>query len=327
MTDQEAGAAQLNQRQRPTLMGWLRRGLLGISTDEALFTRRGFRGRDEHARARIELIGKTFIGGYVAALELGQPERLSSVLAAVTPELQGFAYEGAAMGLAILDRLLPGKGTRLRRYLAGVGSAHVYMLHVGAGWAAARLPFRLESTLCRLDSLLGWLAVDGYGFHEGYFHWPVSVVKQARPKGVNGYACRAFDQGLGRSLWFVNGADVELIPSTIADFPEPRRADLWSGVGLACTYAGGVGRDAVAALVEAAGSYRPELAQGAAFAAKARLLPGLGTDHTDLACELICGMPAAQAAAVTDSALYSLPADSKAPPYEVWRRLIRDRLS
>jgi hypothetical protein len=327
MTDLEAGTAQLIQSQQPTLMGRLRRGLLGISTDEALFARRGFRGNDERARARIELIGKTFIGGYVAALEVGQPERLQSRLATVTPELQGFAHEGAAMGLAILDRLLIGYGTRFRRFLAGVGSAHVYMLHVGAGWAAARLPFRLESTLCRLDSLLGWLAVDGYGFHEGYFHWPVSVVEQTRPKGVKGYACRAFDQGLGRSLWFVNGADVELIALTIASFSASRQADLWSGVGLACTYAGGVGREAVAALVEAAGSYRPELAQGAAFAAKARLLPGLVTDHTDIACELICGMPAARAAAVTDTALYSLPADSGAPPYEVWRRLIRDRLT
>jgi hypothetical protein len=327
MTELEAGAAQLIEGQQPTLMSRLRRGLLGISTDEALFDRRGFRGHDERARARIELIGTTFIGGYMAALEAGQPERLPPLLSTVTPELQGFAYEGAAMGLAILDRLQLGYGTRFRRYLAGVGSAHVYMLHVGAGWAAARLPFRLESTLCRLDSLLGWLAVDGYGFHEGYFHWPVSVVEQTRPRRVKGYACRAFDQGLGRSLWFVNGADVELIVTTIAGFSASRRADLWSGVGLACTYAGGVGRESVAALVEAAGSYRPEMAQGAAFAAKARLLPGLGTAHTELACELICGMPAVQAAAVTDAALYSLPADSDAPPYEVWRRLIRDRLS
>jgi hypothetical protein len=49
------------------------------------------------------------------------------------------------------------------------------MAHVGIGWAIARLPWlrrRIEQPLNRLDSLLRWLAVDGYGFHEGYFYWP-----------------------------------------------------------------------------------------------------------------------------------------------------------
>jgi hypothetical protein len=200
------------------------------------------------------------------------------------------------------------------------------MLHVGAGWAGARLPFRFESTRRRLDPLLGWLAVDGYGFHEGYFHWPVSVVRQVQPKELRGYACRAFDQGLGRSLWFVNGAEVARIAGTIAGFAEPRRSDLWSGIGLACTYAGGVDAEAVAGLVEAAGAYRPELAQGAAFAAKARLLAGLATEHTETACRLICAMPVTEAAAVTDQALAELgPGDDGAPGYELWRREIQAR--
>jgi len=50
--------------------------------------------------------------------------------------------------------------------------------------------------------------MDGFGFHEGYFQWSRSVRKKALPKGVNGYALRAFDQGLGRSLWFVECADI-----------------------------------------------------------------------------------------------------------------------
>src|SRR3712207_8380154 len=47
------------------------------------------------------------------------------------------------------------------------------------------------------------------------------------------------DQGLGRSLWFVQGADVRRIPATVNAFPAERRPDLWSGLGLACGYAGG----------------------------------------------------------------------------------------
>ena len=64
-------------------------------------------------------------------------------------------------------------GTRsARSFLAGPGAAHTYMVHVGAGWALAQLRRRVDRALARLDPLLGWLAVDGYGFHQGYFRWP-----------------------------------------------------------------------------------------------------------------------------------------------------------
>ena len=42
-----------------------------------------------------------------------------------------------------------------------------------------------------------------------------------------------FDQGLGRSFWFVNGGNPELIAQTIHSFPDSRQADFWSGIGLA----------------------------------------------------------------------------------------------
>ncbi len=203
------------------------------------------------------------------------------------------------------------------------------MIHVGAGWAAARLPCKLGTTLRRLDPLLGWLAVDGYGFHEGYFHWPSSIDAQVVPRQLHGYARRAFDQGLGRSLWFVRCGDVPRIIETIARFPEERRPDLWSGIGLAAVYAGGVDQVALKALLGAAGPQRPGLAQGAAFAAKARLLPDLATEHTELACRVLCDLPAAQAATVTDEVLTSLdelPGDGELPAYERWRQGIRGRL-
>ena len=64
------------------------------------------------------------------------------------------------------------------------------------------------------------------------------------------------------------------------------------GVGLACAYAGGVDREAIEALLTSARAYRAPLAQGAAFAAKARERAGIPASHTDLACRIIWGMPA-----------------------------------
>jgi hypothetical protein len=230
------------------------------------------------------------------------------------------------MGLMLLDHLLPSRATRFDRFLAGPGYPHVYMVHVGAGWCYARLPwlrFRVNAAIGSLDPLLRWLAVDGFGFHEGYFAWNRVGERKQVPQGVSGYARRVFDQGLGRSLWFVHCADPLRVSTSIQQFHESRRGDLWSGIGLACAYAGGYTGTDLDELRVAARMYGAELAQGAAFGAKARLRAGNLVSHTDHACEIFCGTSAREAAAVTDTALKELPLHGPEPAFEIWRRRIQ----
>lgn len=304
-------------------MGCLRRRVFGISVGETSFARRGFRGGEDASRRHLEGIGRAFLHGYHAALEEDRPVRLASRLDEGEPDLRGFAFEGAGMGLYLLDRLTPWNRERFRGFLAGPGTAHAYMINVGAGWALAQLRLRVDRALARLDPLLGWLAVDGYGFHHGYFQWPEAVDQHRVPRGLEGYARRVFDQGLGRSLWFVEGAEVPRIAATIAGFPAPRHADLWSGVGLACAYAGGVPAVAIEDLCAVAGGFHPHLAQGVAFAAQARRRAGNPTPHTELAARIVCRMSADQAAGLTDAALNGLTDSDGLPAYEVWRKRIQ----
>jgi enediyne biosynthesis protein E3 len=308
-----------------------RRALFGTAPAETSFARRGFRGDSEAVRERLEAVGAAFVQGYHAGLEEAGPGEIAArVDAGLDRQRRGFAYEGVGMALALLDTLaLPlFPRDRLARFLAGPGDAHTYIVHVGAGWILARLPLSPARLLARLDPVLGWLALDGYGFHEGYFRWPRSVVRREVPRKLRGYARRGFDQGLGRSLWFVDGADVELLPRTIGAFPAGRRPDLWAGVGLACAYAGGRSRDEVAALRRAAGDCRPQLAQGVVFAAEARRRAGNLAAHTELAAEVICGVSAAEAAALAVRTREGLPADRPdEPAFEVWRRRIQDHFT
>jgi hypothetical protein len=181
--------------------------------------------------------------------------------------------------------------------------------------------------LAQLDPLLRWLVVDGYGFHEGYFGWPRYIERQAIPAGVEGYGRRVFDQGLGRSMWFVKGADVEAVASAIETFPSARRDDLWSGVGLACAYAGGCERAAIESLPAAARGHLPALAQGVAFAAKTRQHAANLNSHTEIVCRVICGQSAEKIAAITDAALEDLRGECGLPAYEVWRRRIQNRIT
>ena len=325
---------------------WVRKQLFSISLEEATFSRRGFLAGDSKAQRYLEQIGYTFLQGYHLAITVDQPEGLSAQLNEITTaDLRGFAFEGAAMGLMLLDALTPWRRDRCQRLLTGAGADHCYMVYVGMGWALARLPWGIHRYLSRLqqtdtldpqlvngnsqashllDPLLGWLAIDGYGFHQGYFHWPQYIQRMVLPKGLSGYATRVFDQGLGRSMWFVEGCDINRIITRVRSFESSRRADLWSGIGLASAYAGGVDRSEIERLKMAAGSNLPQLAQGVAFAAKARQRAGNPTAHTNMACELLCGLNADQAADITDRTLTDLSREESMPAYEYWRQKIQN---
>jgi len=303
---------------------WLRQRSLTIARDEVGFDRRGFTCRDPRARERLERVGGAVLDGYHAVIGAEDAAEIAAAIRRVEAELRGFACEGAAMALTLLDRLSPWRASRWREFLTGAGADHPYMLHVGAGLAHARMRRKLQLPKEGFDPLLGWLVADGYGFHEGFFR-AEEVARDGIPSRVEGYARRAFDQGIGRSLWFSCGADPERIAERIGAMPTERRSDLWSGVGLACAYAGGVERPEVELLRARAERFATELAQGAAFAAQARARARNPSPATELACQVLCRCDATTAAAETVQALEGLPSDGEIPAFEVWRRRIQAR--
>jgi enediyne biosynthesis protein E3 len=304
-----------------------RRSILTPNVTETKLSTRGFTEKDTASRELLETIGETFLKGYAYAVEAPAVEAAEERLEEIPARFRGFAYEGAAMGLTVLDGLPFGGSRRLASLLAGRGNDHIYMAYVGIGWAMARLPRFRWSRIQAPDPLLRWLVLDGYGFHQAYFSTDRYVHAQYReprfpwPGGEDGaYADRAIDQGIGRAMWFVGGTDPDLVADLIDRFPESRRSDLYSGAGLAATYAGGVDEDELRTLVERAGPYADRLAQGSAFAAKARIRAGLLVPHTELATRILCGLSAADAAGICDRQHPVGRAPNGVPAYEAWRR-------
>lgn len=304
--------------------------LFRIDSAEVSFERRGFQSVNESSRIHLERVGSHFLKGYHAALRQQSIDRLGTSLNQVEPAYRGFAFEGAAMALAILDAFSFALRRRWQEFVDGPGAPHRYVCHVGYGWVLARFPWlRLRGDNCvsRFDPLLKWLVLDGYGFHEGYFHCEDWLPPSNRRPAVHGYAARAFDQGLGRSLWFVAGGNPCRIPGMIGQFHLERRADLWSGVGIACAYAGEPTSQEIASLLASAGGHLIDFAQGVAFGAEARELGGIPMEHTNRSCLAVCGIDAHQAAELTCIARRRLPIDSKEQPaYEEWRAQVRNLL-
>src|SRR5882762_2527868 len=113
---------------------------LRINGREVTVARRGFSSAKPQVRDRLEHVGIIFLVGYHAALQENELEALIVSLERVELEHRGFAYEGAAMALALRDAVTLGSN-RLTEFMEGAAKRHIYMLHVGAGWACARLPW------------------------------------------------------------------------------------------------------------------------------------------------------------------------------------------
>ncbi|MFL6232737.1 MAG: DUF1702 family protein [Thermoanaerobaculia bacterium] len=307
-------------------MGRIVRALLSLSGDERRFARSLEDFADGEVRRRLEKVGDAFLAGYRASLEEEDTEALAGRVARIDPELLGFAHEGVGLGLALLDSLPPWRQSRFSAFLRGPGAGQPYMLHVGAGWVLARLPVPPARFLARFDPILRWMALDGFGFHEAFFHWRRTVELRRVPAWLPAQGRGQFDVGVGRRLWFTPEVETGRLPGIIGAFPADRQGDLWTGIGEACAFAGVRGPEALAGVPRAAGGFAPQLGQGAAFAAKVRERGGNPAPHTELACRLFCRMSAAEAAALTDEALAGLPPDGEVPAFEVWRRRIQNRL-
>ncbi len=311
----------------PLAPSWLRhstrplRRLLSLSPDEASFRRRKFTSVDPSKRSALETTGETFIGGYNAAVAADHPDDVSQHIHTITPALQGFAVEGAAMGCAIADALLFGDSA-FARHIRIFEREFSYLTHVGAGWALARFPWRRTRILGPLDPVHSWLAYDGMGFHDAYFSHRRVLTGWRRMPPTN-YASRAYDQGVGRALWFVAGGSVAGAIDLISGFDTARQSDLWSGLGLAMAYAGPTDADEIGAAFAAAGAHRADLAQGVAFACEARTLARHVPAHTELCAKTVSRVSADELSSLVRHARTSLAgADADTPAYELWRRKV-----
>ncbi|MFL6140073.1 MAG: DUF1702 family protein [Frankiaceae bacterium] len=325
----------------PTVLGSLRRLVLTPSLREVTFAVRGFPDAEVAPPDRIEQlesIPQSVICGFEWGIDARDQWEVERRLAVVEPGLRGFAYEGATMAFTVRDAMAGGRGQWTRDLLLGPGRPHIFLAYIGIGFAMARLPRPLwRNVLPDLgDSpyypTMSWLAVDGYGFDLAYFHPDRWVDRQDVPApypwlGKPDYFNRAVDQGIGRALWFIHAARGTAVAAAVSRFAPHRQADLWSGVGVAATFAGGESEEELARLRATAEGCQAELAQGAVFAAKARDHAGFVPERTAATLHALTGLTIGEAVRLADEAGRELDADAAAgvPPYESWRRRVQQR--
>ncbi|HNH75653.1 MAG TPA: DUF1702 family protein [Candidatus Obscuribacter sp.] len=199
-------------------------------------------------------------------------------------------FEGAFSAAICQDMTRPLEYSRAAE-LASIAPGHIAGLGLGAGHALSRLGSPADLSPAVADQYLGWLAMDAHGMHEGYFNWYNSVYELAVPEGLCEVSREAFDQGLGRAIWFIASSDWRSIEGLVSRFPISRRFNLWRGIGLMAGFWGADDEQQFKKLFNASGKFKAFFQQGVAHAVCMRYDMDEVLDYTAAASELICGAP------------------------------------
>lgn len=241
---------------------------------------------------------------------------------------KGFYHEGSAMAFALTDCLFLKRPSKFRV----IQNIHEwpnfsYLKHVGVGWVFAKVPWARTFLFNKLDPVRRWLAIDGWGFHDAFFKTTKTLGKNF-PLSLENEEINVYLQGIGRALWFIKGSEPQLIFKFISQCPSHYRAALWSGVGLAVTYAGCHEKNKflLDQIKDLSGTYILNLQQGVAFGATAAFKGETVSEQTIHTCNVLTGQTVEHLSKLCDDSEGILPRDGSVKTYLFWQENISKEL-
>ncbi|MFL5763252.1 MAG: DUF1702 family protein [Bacteroidia bacterium] len=251
-------------------------------------------------------------------------EELKVVLANLentNPEFRSIAYEAVAMAIALKDLNKDNQLYNWRLFMEGPAILHIQQVHVGLGWALAKLNISPD-TLTSIEYLMRPRVFDGYGYYEGLFRSRTAVKGKKLPAGLTDMTRVWYDQGLGRSIWFLSSGEPAKAKEIISGFDVERRPALWKGIGHAAGYIGGCDHETLHELASAAGNNITQLGIGAAMAARGRVHANFVTPDTELACQTWWGLSAKELASLSEELLPLTIAENI---YDIWQKSLEKK--
>ncbi|MDR2008908.1 MAG: DUF1702 family protein [Bacteroidales bacterium] len=272
-------------------IGSLKQIFFGMPLCEANSAIRNFEKGD--AQERTELVAKTVIEGYNTAVEKGLSEDLLDVRLMIKNELSGFFNEGIGMGLYTLSLFSISQKNIYWDFVKGVGKPHEYMSYIGAGIACGVFNKPFEKFLVKANPTCSLLVLNGIGFYYAYFKIEKGLYQHYIRNDVkkDDFFVECYDNGVGRALWFCENGNSQNIKKIIDTFPKKRQAAIWSGIGLAATYAGGVEENEIRELKKHSGQFWEFVAEGSFLATHCRDIAG-NSHNYDITEKILIGKSA-----------------------------------
>lgn len=189
---------------------------------------------------RIDIIQSSFQAGKLEAERLGLISNFEFDQS-IPKEFISVAFEGFSMGIAVKSIIEKQSLTDWRLFFENHGLKHASQVYVGLGWALCQLNQPLEKILKTIDAKWKLRVLDGYGYCSALLKRRSTIRNQEIPENLPRQLQAGFNQGVGRSLWYIVKGDIERLKHIIELFENDRHSDLWRGIGIAVTFVGGIG--------------------------------------------------------------------------------------
>lgn len=235
---------------------------------------------------KIETIKSIFLNTRDFCEKNNDINALQEYLENIEPEFRSIGYEAASMAIALNDL---GTSKNLKAWLhfaKGPALAHKAQVHVGLGWAIAKMNLPFLLVVEKIQKPFHSNIADGCGYYDGFFRNRYAVVNRQFPAYMPIVSKSFYYRGIGRSLWYSSGGDIEKVRGIIEKFSADLHTDLWTGIGIAVAYVGSCEENILQTIFESANVYRAQLANGAALAAISRKEANTITSGTNLIYQL-----------------------------------------
>ncbi|MBU6454099.1 MAG: DUF1702 family protein [Cyanobacteria bacterium REEB67] len=245
----------------------------------------GFKSRS-HRHFHFDIIN-LFMDAYVAASETDMSNLVRQLN--VEDEIERrILIEAAFASVATQDLIKPGEQSRIDILRASLPDSPV-LVYQGLGGAFATTDLESSTLWTLKQNFFGWMALDCFGFHKGYFEWATTIDRMAVPANLDTMARYAFDCGVGRALWLIADGEPRVVKELVSRFAPDRRAALWSGIGLYTGFVGARDHNDLKKLRKLAGADLCHLQEGIGLAAFILNDAKQTLAHTKGASEIICG--------------------------------------
>lgn len=233
------------------------------------------------ALQNTEKIRAVFLETQLFYAKHGDMPALIRYLEQTEKEFCSIAYESASMAIALKDFAAATFPHQWLLFAKGPAAAHQAQVYVGLGWAIAKLKSPFLAAVKKLDTKYYFRITDGCGYYDGSFKHRQTVINKQLPDYLPAEALPMYYQGIGRSIWYTEKAEIHAIGRVIETFEISRHGDLWRGVGIAVAYVGGCDDADLKTLWQYAAANGFQLACGAALAARSRTIANTMTADTD----------------------------------------------
>lgn len=219
----------------------------------------------------IETIQSTFKEAQGVANKAELNKGFYNQLDSISDEFRSVSYEGASFAIAQKSISNNGDLELWMSFKDSTKGLHDSQIHVGLGWALASLNVKIEDHTSSFTPYMISRVIDGYGYYCAIFKRCIAIRTAQVPDSIIEQNKMAFDQGIGRALWYLAEGNLEKLSLLISILPENRHADLWRGIGIAFSYVGGAKLDYIQEMKTMSGKYINDFKAGVALALYSRM--------------------------------------------------------